>query len=57
MATGEGRGKSLDEGSTGPIAVENFGVGLCPAVDVSWLKLLEWRCISDSIFEGDYDHI
>jgi hypothetical protein len=35
---GEGRGKSLDEGSTGPIVVENFGGGLCPAVDVSRLR-------------------
>jgi hypothetical protein len=36
--SGEGRGKSLDEGSTGPIRVENFGGGLCPAVDVSRLR-------------------
>jgi hypothetical protein len=33
--SGEGRGKPLDEGSTGPIVVENFGGGLYPAVDVS----------------------
>jgi hypothetical protein len=32
-------GKSLDEGSTGSIVVENFGGGLCPAVDVSRLRL------------------
>jgi hypothetical protein len=25
--SGEGRGKALDEGSTGPIVVENFGKG------------------------------
>jgi hypothetical protein len=36
--SGEGRGKPLDEGSTGPIVVENFGGGLCPAVDVSRLR-------------------
>jgi hypothetical protein len=38
LFTGEGRGKSLDEGSTGPIVVENFGGGLCPAVDVPRLR-------------------
>jgi hypothetical protein len=36
--SGEGRGMSLDEGSTGPIVVENFVGGLCPAVDVSRLR-------------------
>jgi hypothetical protein len=36
--SGEGHGKSLDEGSTGLIVVENFGGGLCPAVDVSRLR-------------------
>jgi hypothetical protein len=30
--------KPLDEGSTGPIVVENFGGGLCPAMDVSRLR-------------------
>jgi hypothetical protein len=37
--SGEDRRKSLDEGSAGPIVVENFGRGLCPAVDVSRLLL------------------
>jgi hypothetical protein len=36
--SGEGRGMSLDEGSTGPIVVENFGGGLCLAVDFSRLR-------------------
>jgi hypothetical protein len=36
--SGEGRGKSLDEGRTGPNVVENFGGGLCPAVDISRLR-------------------
>jgi hypothetical protein len=36
--SGEGRGKPLYEGSTEPIVVENFGEGLCPAVDVSRLR-------------------
>jgi hypothetical protein len=31
----------MDEGSTGPIVVENFGGGLCPAVDVSRLRLMK----------------
>jgi hypothetical protein len=31
-------GKSLDESSTGPIVVENFGRGLYPAVDVFRLR-------------------
>jgi hypothetical protein len=33
--SGEGRGKPLDEGSAGPIAVETFVGGLCPAVETS----------------------
>jgi hypothetical protein len=33
--SGDGRGKPLDEGSAGPIVVENFGGGLCPAVEIS----------------------
>ena len=32
------RGNPLDVGGTGPICVENIGGGLCPAVDVYWLK-------------------
>jgi hypothetical protein len=36
--SGDGRGKPLDEGSTGPIVMENFRGGLCPAVDVSRLR-------------------
>lgn len=32
----EGRG-SLDTG-TGPVRVGNIGEGLCPVVDVDWLK-------------------
>jgi hypothetical protein len=36
--SGEGCGKSLDEGITGPIVVENFGGGIFPAVDVSRLR-------------------
>jgi hypothetical protein len=35
---GEGRRKPLDEGSAGPVVVENFGGGLCPAMDVSRLR-------------------
>jgi hypothetical protein len=36
--SGEGRGKPLDECSAGLIVVEDFGGGLCPAVDVSRLR-------------------
>jgi hypothetical protein len=36
--TGESRGKPLEVSSTGPIVVENFRGGLCPAVDVSRLR-------------------
>jgi hypothetical protein len=35
---GGGRRKPLDEGSAGPIVVENFDGGLSPAVDVSQLR-------------------
>jgi hypothetical protein len=34
----EGHGKPLDESSAEAIVVENFGGGLCPAVDVSRLR-------------------
>jgi hypothetical protein len=36
--SGEGRGKPLDEGSAGPIVVENFGGGLCDYVQ-QWTSL------------------
>ena len=38
---GDGRGKSLDAGSAGPVIVAVFTVGVCPAVNVVRLQMAE----------------